>query len=32
VHKFLKRGVDLPPSMFGANGVEPVPVAEGMRR
>jgi pilus assembly protein CpaF len=32
VHKFLKRGVDLPPSMFGANGAEPVPVAEGMRR
>jgi pilus assembly protein CpaF len=32
VHKFLKRGVDLPPSMFGATGVEPVPAAEGMRR
>ena len=32
VHKFLKRGGDLPPSMFGANGAEPVPVAEGMRR
>jgi pilus assembly protein CpaF len=32
VHKFLKRGVDLPPSMFGANGAEPVSVAEGMRR
>jgi pilus assembly protein CpaF len=23
VHKFLKRGVELPPGMFGANGVEP---------
>ncbi|HEX3267847.1 MAG TPA: CpaF family protein [Gaiellaceae bacterium] len=32
VHKFLKRGVDLPPSMFGATGAEPALVAEGMRR
>jgi pilus assembly protein CpaF len=30
VHKFLKRGVDLPPSMFGATGLEAV--GEGMRR
>ncbi len=30
VHKFLKRGVELPASMFGANGREPV--GEGTQR
>jgi pilus assembly protein CpaF len=29
-HKFLKRGIELPGSMFGANGREPM--AEGMQR
>jgi pilus assembly protein CpaF len=29
VYKFHKRGIDLPPSMFGANGNGPQPVGEG---
>jgi pilus assembly protein CpaF len=32
VHKFLKRGVELPASMFGANGNGSGPMSEGMQR